>query len=119
MVILGDGIDILGAVGIPSSSHGAGPDLTGRVEQRAAQVLQQPRALGDHGQAAAAGRTVENGPEEGEAAGLAGQPTDDLDTAGLAEGAAGAGPWGSPAQSRRSALGACGRTRRPGTGSPM
>lgn len=27
------------------SSHGAGPELTGRVEERGAQVLQQPEAV--------------------------------------------------------------------------
>src|SRR5262249_54903828 len=67
---------------------GAWPQLTGWFEQRAAQVLQEPQALGGHGQAApAAGGPVENGPDQGEAAGLAGEPADDLDpSAGLAEG---------------------------------
>src|SRR5215468_11572594 len=67
---------------------GAWPQLTGWFEQRAAQVLQEPQAIWGHGQAApAAGGPVEHGPDQGEAAGLAGQPADDLDAAaGLAEG---------------------------------
>jgi hypothetical protein len=64
------------------------PQLTGWFEQRAAQVLQEPQAIWGHSQAApAAGSPVEHGPDQGEAAGLAGQPADDLDpAAGLAEG---------------------------------
>src|SRR5215475_7184734 len=67
---------------------GAWPQLTGWFEQRATQVLQEPQAIWGHGQAAsAAGGPVEHGPDQGEAAGLAGQPADDLDAAaGLAEG---------------------------------
>src|SRR5262249_28806700 len=61
---------------------GAWPQLTGWFEQRAAQVLQEPQAIWGHGQAApAAGGPVEHGPDQGEAAGLAGQPADDLDPA--------------------------------------
>src|SRR6266487_4128455 len=68
---------------------GAWPQLPGWFEQRAAQVLQQPQPVGGHGEAAPAGRgPVQDGPHEGEAAGLAGEPADDLDSpAGLAEGA--------------------------------
>src|SRR5215831_654938 len=67
---------------------GAWPQLAGWFEQRATQVLQEPQAIWGHGQAApAAGSPVEHGPDQGEAAGLAGQPADDLDpAAGLAEG---------------------------------
>src|SRR5215813_15289226 len=54
---------------------GAWPQLTGWFEQRATQVLQEPQAIWGHGQAApAAGGPVEHGPDQGEAAGLAGQP---------------------------------------------
>jgi hypothetical protein len=59
------------------------------LKQRAAQVLQEPQAVGGHGHlsAPAAGGTVEHGPDQGEAAGLAGELADDLDpAAGLAEG---------------------------------
>ena len=66
---------------------GAWPHLGGWFEQGPAQVLQQAQAIGGHGQAApAAGGPVEHGPDQGEAAGLAGQPADDLDpAAGLSE----------------------------------
>src|SRR6266516_3239309 len=68
---------------------GAWPQLPGWFEQRAAQVLQLRQPVGGHGEAAPAGRgPVQDGPHEGEAAGLAGEPADDLDSpAGLAEGA--------------------------------
>ena len=88
MVMLGGGTDILGAVVVLAGGDGAWPELAGRVEQRAAQVLQQPQAVAGHGQAApAAGGAVQDGPDQGEAAGLAGEPADDLGAAaGLAEG---------------------------------
>jgi hypothetical protein len=88
MVMLGGGADILGAVAVPGGGYGAWPELAGRVEQGAAQVLQQPEPVAGHGQAApAAGSTVQHGPEQGEAGGLAGEPADDLGAAaGLAEG---------------------------------
>jgi hypothetical protein len=88
MVMLGDSTDIPGAVVVPGGGDGAWPELAGRVQQRAAQVLQQPEAVGGHGQAApAAGGPVQDGPDQGEAGGLAGEPADDLGAAaGLAEG---------------------------------
>jgi len=46
---------------------------------RAAQVLEQPQAVAGHGEAAPA--AVEHGPNQGGAAGLAGQSADDLNTA--------------------------------------
>ena len=89
MIRLGDGTDSFGAAGGLAGGDGAWPELGGRFEQRAAQVLQQPQAVGGHVQAApAAGGPVQDGPDEGEAAGLAGEPADDLGpAAGLAEGA--------------------------------
>src|SRR2546430_17739049 len=88
MVMLGDSTDISGTVVVPCGGNSAWPELAGRVEQRAAQVLQQPEAVAGHGQAApAAGGPVQDGPDQGEAAGLAGEPADDLGAAaGLAEG---------------------------------
>ena len=88
MVMLGGGADILGAVVVPGDGDGSWPELAWRVEQRAAQVLQQADAVAGHGQAApAAGGPVQDGPDQGEAAGLAGEAADDLDpAAGLAEG---------------------------------
>src|SRR5438034_9809490 len=87
MVRLGGGSDSFGAVSDLSGGHGAWSQLGGRVEQRAAQVLQLAQPGGGHGEAApAAGGPVEDGPDQGEAAGLAGEPADDLDPApGLAE----------------------------------
>ena len=71
MVMLSDGADILGALVVPGG--GSWPELAGRVQQRAAQVLQQPEAVAGHGQAApAAGGPVQHGPDQGQAAGLAG-----------------------------------------------
>ena len=89
MVMLGGGADIFGAVVVPGGGYGVWPELAGRVEQRAAQVLQQPEPVAGHGQAApAAGGPVQDGPEQGQAGGLAGEPADDLGAAaGLAEGA--------------------------------
>ena len=89
MVMLGDGTDILGTFVVLSGGDGAWPQLAGRVEQRAAQVLQQAEAVAGHGQAApAAGGAVQDCPDEVEAAGLARQAADDLDAAAcLAEGA--------------------------------
>src|SRR6266566_9705166 len=88
MVMLGDSTDISGAVVVLGRGDGAWPELAGRVEQRAAQVLQQPEPVGGHGQAApAAGGAVQHGPDQAQAAGLAGEPADDLGAAaGLAEG---------------------------------
>src|SRR5262252_2229598 len=88
MVMLGGGADILGAVVVPGGGDGAWPELAGRVEQGAAQVLEQPEPVAGHGQAApAAGGPVQDGPDQGETAGLAGQAADDLGAAaGLAEG---------------------------------
>src|SRR5215831_3494162 len=58
---------------------GAWPQPAGRAEQRAAQVLRQPQPVGGHGEPApAAGGAAQHGPHQGEAAGLAGQPADDL-----------------------------------------
>ena len=80
MVMLGDSTDISGTVVVPGGGDGAWPELAGRVEQRAAQVLQQPEPVAGHGQAApAAGCPVQDSPDQGEAAGLAGEPADDLD----------------------------------------
>jgi hypothetical protein len=86
MIRLGDGADSLGPVGGLAGSDGAWPQLAGWVEQGAAQVLQEPQPFGGHGEPApAAGGAVQDGPHEGEAAGLAGQPADDLGAAaGLA-----------------------------------
>ena len=88
MIRLGDGTDSFAAVGGLAGGDGAWPELAGWVEQRAAQVLQEPQAVGGHVHAPpAAGRPVQDGPDQGEAAGLAGEPADDLDpAAGLAEG---------------------------------
>src|SRR6266516_5600532 len=88
MVRLGGGSDSFGVIVGVSGGDGAWPQLGGRFEQRPAQVLELAQACGGHGEAApAAGGAVEDGPYEGEAAGLAGEPTDDLDpAAGLAEG---------------------------------
>ena len=88
MVMLSGGCDILGAVVVPGGGDGAWPQLAGRFEQRAAQVLEQPQAVAGHGQAApAAGGPVQDGPDQGQAGGLAGQAADDLGpAAGLAEG---------------------------------
>ena len=88
MVTLSGSGDILGAVVVPGGGYGARPELAGRIEQRAAQVLQQPQAIGGHGQAApAAGDAVQHGPDQAEAGGLAEEPADDLGAAaGLAEG---------------------------------
>src|SRR5205814_141216 len=87
MVMLGGGTDVLGAVVVPGGD-GAWPELAGRVEQGAAQVLRQPQPVAGHGQAApAAGSAVQDGPDQAQAAGLAGEPADDLSAAaGLAEG---------------------------------
>ena len=87
-VVMSGGADILGAFVVLGGGYGAGPELAGRVEHGAAQVLEQPRAVAGQGQAApAAGGAVQDGPDQGEAGGLAGQPADDLGAAaGLAEG---------------------------------
>src|SRR5660397_41965 len=59
-----------------------------RVEQRPAQVVQQPQPGGGHGEAApAAAGPVQDRPDQRGAAVLAGQPADDLHpAAGLAKG---------------------------------
>src|SRR5260370_13126712 len=89
MVRLGDGTDSFGVIFGLSGGHGAWPQLGGWIEQRAAQVLELAQPGGGHREAApAAGGPVQDGPDQGEAAGLAGEPADDLDpAAGLAEGA--------------------------------
>src|SRR5260370_22026197 len=82
MVRLGGGSDSFGTVSDVSGGHGAWPQRGGWFEQGPAQVLQQAQAVGGHGQAApAAGGQVQDGPDQGEAAGLAGEPADDLDPA--------------------------------------
>jgi hypothetical protein len=88
-VRLRGGSDSLGLIFGLCCSDGAWPQLAGWVEQGPAQVLQQPQPVGGHGEPApAAGGPVEDGPDQGEAAGFAGEPADDLDpAAGLAEGA--------------------------------
>jgi hypothetical protein len=88
-VRLVSGSDSLGLVFRLGDGGGARPERAWRVEQGPAQVLQQPQAVAGHGQAApSAGGPVEHGPDQGEAAGLAGEPTDDLGAASsLAEGA--------------------------------
>jgi hypothetical protein len=88
MVRLGGGSDTFGTVSDLGGGHGAWPQLGGWIEQRAAQVLELAEPGGGHGEAApAAGGPVEHGPDQGEAAGLAGEPADDLGAApGLAEG---------------------------------
>jgi hypothetical protein len=88
MVMLSGSADIPGAVVVPGGGYGARPELARRFEQGAAQVLKQAQAAGGHGQAApAAGGAVQEGPDQGEAGGLAGEPADDLGAAaGLAEG---------------------------------
>ena len=74
MVMLGDGTDISGAVTGLAGGDGAWPQRGGRVEQGTAQVLQQPQPVAGHGQASpAAGGPVEHGPDQGQAAGLAGR----------------------------------------------
>src|SRR5258706_12796093 len=87
MVRLGGGTDSFGVIFGLGGGHGAWPQLGGWIEQRAAQVLELAQPGGGHGEAApAAGGAVEHGPHQGEAAGLAGEPADDLDpAAGLAE----------------------------------
>src|SRR5437773_1593362 len=73
MVILGDGTDIFGAVVVPGGGCFAWLELAGRVEEGAAQVLEVAEPVAGHGQAApAAGGTVQDGPDQGEAGGLAG-----------------------------------------------
>src|SRR5512140_1662297 len=83
--MLGDGADVFfGFCGWVAGSA----DRGGRVEELAAQVVQQAQAGvgGVHAAPSSAG-AVQDGPDEVEAAGLAGEPADDLDpAAGLAEG---------------------------------
>ena len=83
MIMLGGGTDILRGVGVLAGGYFAWLELAGWVEQRAAQVLQVAQAVAGHGQAApAAGGAVLHGPDQGQAAGLAGEPADDLDSSG-------------------------------------
>jgi hypothetical protein len=78
MVRLGGGSDSFGVILGLGVGDGAWPQLGGGFEQGAAQVLQEAQAAGGHGQAApAAGGPVQDGPDQGEAAGLAGEPADD------------------------------------------
>src|SRR5262249_22706904 len=68
MMMSGGGADILRAVVVPGGGDDAWPELAGRFEQRAAQVLQQAQAVAGHGQAA--GGAVQHGPDQGRAAGI-------------------------------------------------
>jgi hypothetical protein len=63
-------------------------DRGGRVEELAAQVVQQVQpGVGGVDAAPASAGAVQDGPDRVEAAGLAGEPADDLDpAAGFAEG---------------------------------
>ena len=83
--MLGDGIDRIrrGRAGVVMVWQ-----LWGWLEQRAAQVLEQPQTDGGHGVPAPAGRgPVEHRSHQGQAGVLAGQPADGLDSAaGLTEG---------------------------------
>jgi hypothetical protein len=84
--MLGDGSDsfLRRVVGVDLGSV----ELGWRVEQLVAKVGEQPGAGGGHGHAApAAGGPVEDRPDEVETRRFAGQPADDLDPAGFAEGA--------------------------------
>jgi hypothetical protein len=89
MVRLGGGADILRHVAVLAAVTVPGRSWRGWFEQRAAQVLEQPESVAAYGQAApTSGAAVQYGPGQGEAAGLAGEPADDLGAAaGLAEGA--------------------------------
>src|ERR1017187_4345753 len=80
MIRLGHGADSFGTVWDVGGGHGAWPQLAGWFEQRAAQVVQQaqPGVGGVHAAPSSAG-AVQHGPDQGEAAGLAGKPADDLD----------------------------------------
>src|ERR1035441_5906333 len=84
--MLGDGSDILRWRA--GGGRAGAAEWGRRVEELAAEVLQLAGAVAGGGQAApAAGGPVQDGPDEVEAAGLAGEPADDLDAAaGLAEG---------------------------------
>src|ERR1017187_8374254 len=87
--MLGGGSDSFGVIIGLGGGDGAWPQVGGGLEQGAAQVLQVSQAVGGHGQPApAAGSPVQDRPDQGQAAGLAGQPADDLHAAaGLPEGA--------------------------------
>src|SRR5579871_4401978 len=57
---------------------GAGAELAGWLEEGAAEVVQVALAVAGGGEAApAAGGAVQDGPDQGEAAGFAGEPADD------------------------------------------
>ena len=89
VVMLGDGSDSVGDFVVVGSGVALGPEPRGWVEQCAAQVLQRAGALAGHGEAAPSSTcAVQNGPDQRQAADLAGEPADDLDAAaGLPEGA--------------------------------
>ena len=73
-VRLGGGSDSLGLIFGLGDGRAARPELAGRVEQGPTQVLQQPEPVGGHGEPAPADRgPVQNGPDQGEATGLAGE----------------------------------------------
>src|SRR3954462_10812376 len=67
---------------------GVSPDRCGWIEELTAKVVQQPGSGSGDGEAApAAGGSVQDRPDQAGAAGLAGEPADDLDAAaGFAEG---------------------------------
>src|SRR2546430_17494690 len=68
---------------------GVSADRCGWIEELAAKVLQEPGSGRGDGEAPpAAGGTVQDGPDQTGAAGLAGEPADDFGSAaGFAEGA--------------------------------
>jgi hypothetical protein len=68
----GGGTDGSGVIAGLGGGDGAWPQPGGWFEQGPAQVLHQAQATG--GPAPAAGGPVQDGPDQGEAAGLAGQP---------------------------------------------
>src|SRR5215470_7707136 len=75
MIRLGGGTDSFRGAGRMGGGGCAWPELAWRVEQGAAQVLQEAQAVSGHGEAAPAGRgPVQDRPDQGEAAGLAGEP---------------------------------------------
>src|SRR5258708_37741302 len=80
MVRLGGGTDSFGTVSDLGGGHGAWPQLGGGIKQRPAQGLELAQSGGCHGEAApAAGGAVQDGPDQGAAAGLAREPPGDLD----------------------------------------
>src|SRR5258708_16626100 len=82
MVRLGGGTDSFGTVSDLGGGHGAWPQLGGGIKQRPAQVLELAQSGGCHGEAApAAGGAGQDGPDQGEAARLPGEPAPDLSPA--------------------------------------